>query len=127
MPSSRVNERMSTHHFTVDVEEYFHPTALAAHYPFEQWSGLERRSPGVIRRLLPFLEEHSVQATFFVLGWLAEQEPEMVRSIAEAGHEVASHGYEHELVGRLGPDGPLDLDVDAASHGARPLFAASVH
>lgn len=94
-----------THHFSVDVEEYFHPTALARHFPFSRWEGLERRSPAVIRRLLEFLDERSVSGTFFVVGWLAEQEPEMVRSIADGGHEIASHGHEHELVGRLGPDG----------------------
>jgi len=93
------------HHFTVDVEEYFHPTALARHYPMGTWDGLERRSPGVMRRLLDFLEEREIRGTFFVLGWLAEREPAMVRSFAERGHEIASHGYEHELVGRLGPDG----------------------
>lgn len=96
---------MTTHHFTVDVEEYFHPTALARHYPMAGWDGLVRRSPEVIARLLGFLDELGVTGTFFVLGWLAEKEPDMVRDIAAAGHEVASHGYEHELVGRLGPDG----------------------
>lgn len=93
------------HHFTVDVEEYFHPTAMAPYFPMEEWDGLERRSPGVVSRLLDFLAERDVTGTFFIVGWLAEREPEMVRSIAAAGHEIASHGYEHELVGRLGPDG----------------------
>jgi len=98
-----VTHPLTTHHFTVDVEEYFHPTALAPYYPMDGWTGLERRSPRVMDRLLDFLAEHEVTATFFILGWLAEQEPEMVRRCAEAGHEIASHGYEHELVGRLGP------------------------
>ena len=93
------------HHFTVDVEEYFHPSALAPYYPQEGWPALERRSPAVIARLLDFLRERDVTGTFFVLGWLAEQEPEMVRAIAEAGHEVASHGYAHRLVGDLGEEG----------------------
>lgn len=92
------------HHFTVDVEEYFHPTALAPWFPMSRWEGLERRSPRVVHRLLELLSEHRVRGTFFVVGWLAEREPRMVRSISEAGHEIASHGYEHELVGRLGPD-----------------------
>jgi polysaccharide deacetylase family protein (PEP-CTERM system associated) len=95
---------MTAHHFTVDVEEYFHPTALAPHYPAEAWDSLERRSPMVIDRLLDFLAGRGVLGTFFVVGWLAEREPEMVRRIAAAGHEVASHGYEHELVARLGPE-----------------------
>lgn len=93
---------MIRHHFTVDVEEYFHPTALTHHFPFDSWGGLERRTPRVIPRLLDFLAEHEVTGTFFVLGWLAEQEPAMVKEIAERGHEIASHGYEHELVGKLG-------------------------
>lgn len=96
---------MNAHHFTVDVEEYFHPSALARHYPMSTWDGLERRSPGVIARLLDFLAERETRGTFFVVGWLAEREPDMVRRIAAEGHEVASHSYEHELVGRLGPEG----------------------
>jgi polysaccharide deacetylase family protein (PEP-CTERM system associated) len=58
----------------------------------------------VIDRVLAFLAKYEVSGTFFVLGWLAEREPEMVRAIAAAGHEIASHGYEHELVGRLSPE-----------------------
>ena len=95
---------MTIHHFTVDVEEYFHPTALARHYPMSSWDSLERRSPEVIPPILDLLAAHGVHGTFFTLGWLAEREPAMVRRIAEAGHEIASHGYEHALVGRLGPE-----------------------
>ena len=95
-------------HFTIDVEEYFHPTALAHYFPFDCWDALPRRSPAVISRLLGFLEGRSAKATFFILGWLAEREPGMVRDIARAGHEVASHGYAHRLVGQIGPDGFRD-------------------
>jgi polysaccharide deacetylase family protein (PEP-CTERM system associated) len=95
---------MTAHHFTVDVEEYFHPTAMAPHYPMAGWDRLERRSPVVIDRLLGLLESRGVVGTFFVVGWLGEREPDMVRAIVRAGHEIASHGQEHELVSRLGPD-----------------------
>ena len=94
-----------THHFTVDVEEYFHPTALAPWYPMDGWDRLPRRSPLVVDRLLAFMKERDVRGTFFVVGWLAEREPDMVRAIADAGHEVASHGYEHAMVGELGAEG----------------------
>jgi polysaccharide deacetylase family protein (PEP-CTERM system associated) len=97
--------RGGLHHFSVDVEEYFHPTAVAARFPMGSWDALERRSPAVIGRLLELLARHDVTATFFVVGWLAEREPAMVTEIAAAGHELASHGYEHALVGALGPDG----------------------
>jgi polysaccharide deacetylase family protein (PEP-CTERM system associated) len=96
---------MIAHHFTVDVEEYFHPTAMAPHFPMAGWDGLARRTPVVVPRILDLLARHDVRGTFFVVGWLAEREPDVVRAIASAGHEVASHGYEHELVGRLGPEG----------------------
>ena len=90
-----------SHHFTIDVEEYFHPTALAPYFPPDRWNSLERRSPGVMDRLLEFLAKRNTQGTFFVLGWLAEKEPGMVRAIADAGHEVASHGHEHAIVDEL--------------------------
>jgi polysaccharide deacetylase family protein (PEP-CTERM system associated) len=86
------------HHFTVDVEEYFHPVAMEPFVPRASWPGFERRSPAVIERLLLLLEEHRAVATFFTLGWLAEREPGMVRAIAAAGHEVASHSWEHARV-----------------------------
>lgn len=93
------------HHFTVDVEEYFHPTALASRYPMSSWDALPRRAPEVVSRILEWLDARRVRGTFFVLGWLAEKEPAMVRAIHDAGHEVASHGWEHDLVGNLGPEG----------------------
>ena len=92
------------HHFTIDVEEYFHPTPLAPWMPRNAWHGLERRSPGVVERILDALSAHEARATFFVLGWLAEREPEMVRAIARAGHEVASHGWDHRVVREFTPD-----------------------
>lgn len=117
---------MTNHHFTVDVEEYFHPTALAGHYAMSGWDGLQRRAPLVIERLLDVLDAHGVQGTFFVLGWLAEKEPEMVRSIAARGHEIASHGYEHELVGRLGPEG-FRSSVRASKAALEAVAGRAVH
>jgi len=96
---------MITHHFTVDVEEYFHPTALSRYYPMSGWDSLTRRSPAVVSQLLEFLQAFDTRGTFFIVGWLAEREPDMVRAISDSGHEIASHGWEHELVGRLGPEG----------------------
>lgn len=90
------------HHFTIDVEEYFHPTALSDVYNIEGWDTLERRTPVVLDRLLGFLDKHGVVGTFFVLGWLAEREPLAVKRIHAAGHEIASHGYAHRLVRDLG-------------------------
>jgi polysaccharide deacetylase family protein (PEP-CTERM system associated) len=92
---------VQAHHFTVDVEEYFHATALAQILPSERWEEVPRRSPALMRVLLDLLDARAVKGTFFVLGWLAEREPGMVREIAERGHEIASHGWGHQKVTEL--------------------------
>ncbi len=89
---------MVAHHFTVDVEEYFHSSALEQLIPSERWDGLNRRAPLLVRRLLDRMEDHGVRGTFFVLGWLAGHEPDLIKEIARRGHEVASHGWDHRRV-----------------------------
>jgi polysaccharide deacetylase family protein (PEP-CTERM system associated) len=89
---------MKPHYFTVDVEEYFQVSALEPYVARAQWSSLESRVVRSVDRVLELLAEHEVQATFFVLGWIAKRQPGLVRSIAEAGHEIASHGWDHRRV-----------------------------
>ncbi len=84
--------------FTVDVEDYFHVAALSSAVSRDSWSMRESRVAENIERLLGILETHNVRATFFVLGWLAERVPALVRRIADAGHEIACHGFSHRLV-----------------------------
>jgi polysaccharide deacetylase family protein (PEP-CTERM system associated) len=84
--------------FTVDVEDYFHVAALSSAIPRDSWGSRELRVEANTERLLGVLEERGVRATFFVLGWVAERAPALVRRIAAAGHEVACHGYSHKLV-----------------------------
>jgi polysaccharide deacetylase family protein (PEP-CTERM system associated) len=84
--------------FTVDVEEYFQVANFSESISRDSWDSITRRSDGVTKGLLDLFDRHNVRATFFVLGWLAEREPELVREIVARGHEVASHGYSHELV-----------------------------
>jgi len=86
------------HHFTVDVEEYFQVSAFEAYLPRERWDDFESRVALGVDRLLDLLARHSAGATFFVLGWVAERHPEVVKAIAGEGHEVASHGWEHRRV-----------------------------
>lgn len=92
------------HHFTVDVEEYFQVSALEPYAPRVRWDQFPRRLEVGLRRLLDLLSEHDARATFFVLGWVAERSPELVREIIERGHEVASHGSDHKRVTTLTPD-----------------------
>ena len=89
------------HHFTVDVEEYFQVLALEPYIPRAQWDVLPRRLEVGLRSLLDILSGHDALATFFVLGWIADRQPELVRDISARGHEIASHGSDHRLVTTL--------------------------
>jgi polysaccharide deacetylase family protein (PEP-CTERM system associated) len=86
---------------TIDVEDYFQVSAFAPYIRRSDWDTMECRVERNVRRLLALLDRHQTQATFFTLGWIAERYPQMVRDIAKAGHEVASHGYGHERVSDL--------------------------
>ncbi|WP_332671479.1 XrtA system polysaccharide deacetylase [Aromatoleum sp.] len=81
---------------TIDVEDYFQVSALAPHFPRSDWESTPCRVERNVDRILELLAERDARATFFVLGWVAERYPQLVRRIAERGHEVASHGYSHE-------------------------------
>src|ERR1700730_11087219 len=83
---------------SIDVEDYFHVTALAGSVDRADWNRMEYRAESNTARLLEILADHGVCATFFVLGWVARRSPNLVREIHRAGHEVASHGMSHKLV-----------------------------
>lgn len=80
---------------TVDVEDYFQVSAFEAHIRREAWAGMESRVERNVDRILALFAGAGATATFFTLGWVAERNARMVRRIAEAGHEIASHGYAH--------------------------------
>jgi polysaccharide deacetylase family protein (PEP-CTERM system associated) len=88
---------------TVDVEDYFQVAAFAEEVDHKTWDSFPLRVERNTHRLLDLFARHGVQATFFVLGWVAERCPDLVRRIVECGHEVASHGYSHQLVYRQTP------------------------
>jgi len=89
---------------TVDVEDYFQVSAFADRVCRKDWDKYECRVEVNTDRLLSIFDQAEVQGTFFVLGWVAERYPDLVRRIAEAGHEIASHGYWHQLVYDLTPE-----------------------
>lgn len=91
------------HHLTVDVEEYFHVAAWESHIHRSDWSTMTSRIDIGLGSLLELLERHGARATFFVLGWLAERRADLVRRISDAGHEIASHGWNHMRVTELTP------------------------
>ncbi len=83
---------------TIDVEDYFHVSVFDGIVPRHEWAQLESRVCANTDRLIDIFAEHGVRGTFFILGWVAERHPQLVRRIAERGHEIASHGFGHRLV-----------------------------
>jgi polysaccharide deacetylase family protein (PEP-CTERM system associated) len=82
---------------TVDVEDYFQVEAFKGVIAKSDWESMSPRVEGNTGRVLDLFAKAGVNGTFFVLGWVAERFPNVVRRIQEAGHEVASHGYNHQL------------------------------
>lgn len=89
---------------SVDVEDYFQVSAFDHVVRRDVWHAFLSRVSGNTERMLDLFAREQVRATFFVLGWVAERFPALVRRIAEAGHEVASHGYAHRLVYTQSPE-----------------------
>lgn len=88
---------------TIDVEDYFHVTAFEKQIVPESWDLQPLRVEDNTLRVLDLLDEYALKATFFVLGWVAERKPRIVREILRRGHELASHGFWHQLVYRQTP------------------------
>jgi polysaccharide deacetylase family protein (PEP-CTERM system associated) len=91
------------HHFTVDVEESFQVVALEPFVDRNSWDTMPSRVDRGVNLLLEILAEHGATATFFILGWVAERQPALVRAMVAAGHEIASHGSDHKRVTELSP------------------------
>lgn len=106
MPTAKVEQTSVTilNALTIDVEDYYHVAALASVIRFADWDRYESRVERNVHRLLDLLDAHRTQATFFVLGWVAERNPHLIRAIHARGHEVASHGYAHQLIYTQTPD-----------------------
>lgn len=110
---------------SIDVEEWFHILEVDQAPDPAQWPSLEARVERNTERLLELLQETGAGCTCFVLGWVAERYPHLVRRIADAGFEVASHGYAHELVREIGPErfrADVERSIDAIGEacGRRP-------
>ncbi len=128
-PASPTHPKGPLNAFTVDVEDYFHVAALASAVSRESWPSRESRVERNTERLLALLDERGVSGTFFVLGWVAERHPALVQRIAACGHEVACHGYSHQLIYEQAPEvfreetarakGLLEDAIGLAVHGYR--------
>src|SRR5215472_6413370 len=90
--------------FSVDVEDYFHVEAFSRDVSRDDWPNYPSRVVANTRKLLDLLDRYRVRGTFFVLGWVAERQGELVREIRDRGHELGCHSYWHRLIYRLTPD-----------------------
>jgi polysaccharide deacetylase family protein (PEP-CTERM system associated) len=89
---------------SVDVEDWFCVHNLSRHIRYADWDKCESRVERGTGTLLELFDKHGVEATFFVLGWVAERFPDLVREIERRGHEVGTHGYSHQLLTSMRPE-----------------------
>jgi len=111
---------------TIDVEDYFHVTAFDRYVKRDDWDRYPLRVEDNTMRVLDLLDEFDLQATFFILGWVAERFPALVRTIRDRGHEIASHGYGHELIYRIGPD-RFRADIQRSKRLLEDICGAAVN
>ena len=100
---------------TVDVEEWFQVENLKSAISRDNWETLKSSVALNIDHILELFLKHNVQATFFILGWVAERNPLMIKRIFDNGHEIASHGYGHKISGSL-QNGLLREDIQKSKH-----------
>ena len=115
-----------TNALTIDVEDYFQVSAFAPYIRRDEWDSRECRIERNVGRILEMLAERDVKATFFTLGWIAERYPQLVRSIVDGGHELASHGYGHQRASDLKP-AEFAADITHAKKLLEDLSGAAVH
>lgn len=96
LSTSSLEPRQRTHVLTIALEDYFHVTPLQTVIAQDRWYRFEMRLEASTRRTLDLLDECGARATFFVLGWVADAAPELVREVTARGHEVAAKGYHHQ-------------------------------
>lgn len=103
LPARRAGDGRVVNAMSVDVEEYFQVGAFETCIDRADWPSFESRVVYNTQIVLDLFAEHGIAATFFCLGWVAERHPDLLRAIVDAGHEVASHGYDHRRVFELTP------------------------
>ncbi len=101
---------------SIDLEDWF--CAYNLRIPVTEWDTRELRVVPNTRRMLDLLEKHETRATFFVLGWMAEKVPDLVREIEARGHEVGTHGYSHTVLTAMTPES-FELDLCRALEATR--------
>jgi polysaccharide deacetylase family protein (PEP-CTERM system associated) len=120
-----VEETRPLNAFTIDLEDWFQGLT-STNARSEQWDSYESRVVEATDYLLAILREHGILATFFVLGYVADQHPDLIERVAGAGHEIGVHGYHHRFVNKMTPEEfsrELDLSLEAIERitGSTPI------
>jgi polysaccharide deacetylase family protein (PEP-CTERM system associated) len=121
-----IDKSETTNALTIDVEDYYHVEAFQSVIPRQDWTRYEPRVYHSTLKVLELLAFHGIKATFFILGWVAEQTPGIVKEIQAAGHEIGSHGYAHQMITRQTPkefteDVKRSLDIIEGITGLKVL------
>ncbi|HED65612.1 MAG TPA: DUF3473 domain-containing protein [Planctomycetes bacterium] len=111
------------HALSFDVEEFFQVANLRDCFAREEWDEVPSRLDIGMEQILGLLERRGIHATFFFLGWIAERHPKWVRRCVEAGHEVASHGYEHSFLWDIETPEALHRDLERTEDALRAAGA----
>lgn len=117
---------MSRYLLSFDIEDWFHAHNLGPAIGRSEWDDCELRVEQNTHRILDLLEEHDTKATFFVLGWVAERVPHLVEAIDSRGHEIASHGYNHELLYEQSQV-EVRADIERSLDVLQPLTDRPIH
>lgn len=104
MPGIEKDATKRRHIMSVDVEDYFQVEAFSGRVARADWDGMPSRVDRNSRALLDLFDEHKIHATFFIVGWVADKFPDLVREIVARGHEPACHSYWHRTVYSLTPE-----------------------
>lgn len=108
---------------SIDLEDWF--CAYNLRIKMEDWGRQELRVIENTKRMLALLEKHNTKATFFVLGWIAERIPNMIREIEQKGHEIATHGYSHRVLTELTPE-TFEADLEKALSVTRACTSQAI-
>ena len=120
-----MSDRAARHCFSADVEEWFQVNAFEPYVDRDTWDSRESRVEASPDRILGLLADANATGTFFTLGWIADRHPALVRRIADAGHEVASHGYWHQRIPTITPEAFRD-DVRRAKQSLEQVTGVAV-
>lgn len=116
---------MITSALTIDVEDWFQVSNLEPYVPRDRWTDFPLTVERNVDTILALLSERQISATFFILGWIANRVPGLIRKIAQEGHEIASHGWDHRRVSSLSPAAFAD-DVKRSRDALEQISGRSV-